>query len=385
METKEKQQNLISINCTSEDQYSEKIGNLLTGMVGKSNIIDNREILNLMENALYADSHIRFGPKPELEDRVYVRSVITSYMNENRPIPILVPWGSIKTKFGANIDIAEFMAIKQLVHLTDRVKEIYEPGVEIILRIEDTSGYELFKLEDKDDLLFAGTNLYSNNLKELITVLDTNYSIFSIKESVMKGADEFNQLSNYLTPLFEDYLLDSNDIFRNPSAMTELAVTKLCSYLNLVDQGWKGIISLKQRNHYYTAYNKLYNGDTELMTKRLAMYFAGSLTRHRLNMTGKQASWNHGFIQISVVPPIAGLPKGYNSNYIYYRTVPENYTRLHMPPWRAKGYIAISDKGTLSMKPKLATWNEEKNYHTNSFVISSKDGEVKIQSDYILT
>lgn len=372
--------NNLSVRCLNEDPYSGKIANFITSVTGKAFITDQKEILNLMEDAIYADSHIRFGPRPELEDRVYLRSILTNYMEEKRPIPILVPWGSIKTKFGENIDIAEYMAIKQIVHLKERVKELYTPGVEIVLRIEDTSGYELFKLEADENTIFSGTQLYSNNLSKLIDILDNKESIWAIKESDMKESNHFSFVCEHLVPLFEEYLYDTD----SSSSWNDNEFLALRSFKALKEQGWSGLIPKLQRDHYYRAYEKLYNGDKELMRKRLAMYFAGSLTRHKLNMTGKQEQWNYGFIQLAFVPPIPGIPNGYNKNYVYYRTMPENFTRLHMPPWRSKGFLSISDNGTLSIKPKLANWYDHKDFNPLELNVESDKGHVVIKADYIL-
>lgn len=376
-----KQLKEVSIFNVEDTPYSNKINTFLTSIVGKKYISDEKEVLNLLEKAFYSDSHTRFGPMPELEDRVKLRSIIDSYVKEERPIPILIPWGSIKAQFGENIDIAEYMAIKQIIHLKERVKEIYEKGIEAIIRIEDTSGYSLFKLEGDNELVHTGTELYSNNLQLLVNILGDENSIWCIKESEMINNSQFEYLTDLLTPLFERYLADTDNL----ENFKDHHLEDYISFKALKEQGWSGLIPKVQRDHYYSAYYKLYSGDKLLMRRRLAMYFAGSLTRHKLDMTGKQKYWDHGFIQLAFVPPIPGIPNGYNSNYVYYRTVPENFTRNHMPPWRSKGYLAISDNGTLSIKPKLTTWNDKKDYYKQSHIISSPVGEVKIQSDYILT
>lgn len=373
----------VSFDCLTDNPYGQKIGNFITTLTGKCNVTDSREILNIMENAFYADSHIRFGPKPELENRFYLRSVIKNYMDEERPIPVLVPWGSVKTSFTENVDIAEFMAIKQIIHLNDRVKEVYKPGIEVNIRIEDTSGYSLFALDANRNFVIENSNNYIKNFIDLVSILDVNSCINPVRESNMIGSNNFDASVDLIRPLFESYL-DVSDAMLNLD-YPESKLRETSAFKAIQEIGWNGVVSKEQRNYYYNAYKKLYDNISPYQSReRLSLYLSQSIIRRKLKMTGIEDKWDCGFIQLTFVPPIPGVPEGYDKNYVYYRTIPENYTRLHASPWRSKGFLAISDKGTLSIKPKLSNWTDSNDYNRMELSLSSGTKTVKIQSDYIL-
>lgn len=351
--------------------------------VSKASVVSKFEALDMIEEAIYASGDIRYGSMPPTESLYTVRSLIKAYMEEGRPIPILVPWGSTKTKFGAHIDVAELMAVRQVIDLRNRIKDLYEPGLEIVWRIEDTSGLDLFKMEGSSTDIMSSTHLYSGNLRKMIEIMDNAEAIWPVMESEMRNANMFSATVNGLTPLFESYLYDSDFMLNQGKGEDELMILESLKALKV--QGWNGIIPEAQRAHYYRSYSKLYGGDGDMMRKRLAMYFAGSLTRHKLNMTGKQDKWDHGFIQLSFVPPITGLPEGYNRNYVYYRTMRETFCRSHMPAWRAKGYLQVTDNGGKTIvTPKMATWHEEKDYIHSEIVLKNSTSSVTVDADYIL-
>lgn len=380
---------VIHLDCKGNDQpYTNSIVTFLSALITNVVPANSATTLNLLEEAFYSTGDTRYGPKPEVEDIAHVRQIISAYVALGKPIPVLCPWGSIKARFGENIDMAEVISIGQIVALNQRVKAIYAPGIEVALRIEDTSGYELFKLEGNINSIYTGTQTYSRNLIQLIKVLDADMCIFPILESNMENADKFIEKSSSLTTLFEDYLRITDSWIEQFGGQPDLEqrFPLADEYKALGDEGWTGIISMAQRKHYYKAYDKLYHGDAELMRRRLAMYFAGSLTRHLLGMTGKQPNWyQYGFIQLAFVPPVAGLPNGYNKNYIYYRTMPETFARTHMPPWRGKGYIKVVDKGgSVHLCPKLCTWHEQKPYQSLTVTLTSGGDSVDITVDYLL-
>lgn len=106
------------------------------------------------------------------------------------------------------------------------------------------------------------------------------------RESKMVNAGEFYQRANTASILA--YLIESKDLIKtDPSKCLALQ-----SYKNLKANGWRGIISDAQREHYLRCYRGLYDGwDDETMLKRLALYFGGSLARFQLEMTGANHEW----------------------------------------------------------------------------------------------
>ncbi len=368
--------------CT--DPYVSTIASFLRTVVTGAKMSNFKEILNLLEEAFYASGEIRFGSKPDVEHLYRVRSIITDYMDAGKPVPILVPWGSIKGKFGMNLDMAEVSAINQMIHLYERVTKFYKPGVEFVIRVEDASGYQLFDMDDKEGHVPTHIEKYIRDFRSLVCIMDYTESIGVLFESEMPGAVNFTAEVEKIIPLFDKYLKDSDHLL-SVGAEDE-GLESLESYKALHAIGWMGLISPTQRNYYYNTYRKLYNTPNEDGVRyRLALYMAQALTRRKLNMSGVQSRWNYGFVQLTFVPPVPGVPEGYDLNYIYYRTMPESATRLHMAPWRSKGYLKIVDNGgDLKITPKLANWHEEKEYRAAEITLKNKTHQVTLSMDYIL-
>lgn len=367
---------------TTDDPYGSSIVMYLSKILGGTNLNNFKQLLQELTEALYANKDVRFGPMPDPEAVVTVRSITKHYIDASLPIPVLIPWGSIKAKFGETIDIAEISAINQLAALIERVRRIYAPGLDIVIRVEDTSGYHLYMIDLPKDLLLSGTRTYIEGLRKLVSIVDKTNSIQVVYESEMPGAKLFNSTVARNEPVFLKYIKTTDGMLvEAPSDVQDLI-----PYHELEEMGWKGVISTQQREHYYRTYSKIYGLDPAKNQLRLASYMAEALTRKQLNMSGKKAEWDGGYIQVTFVPPVVGLPHGYDANYIYYRTIPENCGRTHMSPWRSKGYLKVQDTiGGAVVTPKLANFNEPKNYIPLVSTLTNTEGaEVTFRSDYIL-
>lgn len=321
----------------NEEPYGELICSHVKKEFPAVSTLSKLETVDAVARLLIGTKEVRYGSLPNPEHAVTIRAAIREAIDNDKPIPVLVPWGSIKADFSATLDIAEVSAVQRLVNLTESVKAYYPHGFDMVMRVEDTSGYTLFVLEEDIRKITTNINLYSTDIKKLVSILSKD-SIRVQLESEMTHSSQFNKIFYQLLPLMVDYLTESWDIVKdNPQQAVNLD-----SFTKLLDNGWKGMISWEQRNHYIETYQRLYpNWTLKEYIKRLALYFTGSWTRFKLGMTGKQQNWNK-FVQLSFVPPIKGLPEGYNFNYVYYRTLPLSEARTHMPPWRAKGYLRIA-------------------------------------------
>lgn len=292
------------------------------------------ELLEIITTILVGTKDIRYGSMPSPESLVVIRKTIRESIENGHAIPILVPWGSLKAvNNGDDVDVAEVMAIQRLVKTNNAVKQFHEPGLDIVIRVEDTSGRELFALDMTN--VDESITKYCDDFTTMVSILSGN-TIRVLKESEMKGANDFVPTQKILTPFFEKYLEDSAVVI----SVAPSEVYKLKSYKDLQTLGWQGTISNEQRSFYYDSYTRNYT-DQSLNTRRLALYMAQSLARHKLNMSGKQDYWK-SFIQITFVQPVKGLPEGYHANALYYRTIPMSQGRTHICPWRAKGYLKIS-------------------------------------------
>jgi hypothetical protein len=341
---------------------------------------NNQELLEVLTNILIGTKETRYGSLPIPESQVVIRDAIRQAILNNTPIPILIPWGSIKSNFSARLDIAEVNAINRLICLSKSIKRIYIPGVEIVIRVEDTSGYELFSRDINHDMIVRNIDLYSKDFKNLVKILCPDGSIRVIFESEMSLASQYKELSYHYTDIIEEYLIESKEMIK----FAPLSVYSLPSYQSLIDQGWRGIISQEQRDHYLSTYARLYpNLQESDYIRRLALYLGGALTRAKLNMTGKQSYWSY-FIQIVFVPPVKGIPEGYNYNYLFYRTLPLSQARTHMPAWRGKGYFKINGNELVAKITSFGDVDTISQLITSEVELCDTERKVIIQTDYLL-
>lgn len=331
--------------------------------------------VDIVTNLLFATKNIRFGPKPSIEGQYRIKQIVKQAVASNKPVPVLVPWGSIKADFSPGLDIAEVHALITLSELNKRVKQYFSPGLDINIRIEDLSGVDLFQLEE--GFSQSDSWQYCNSLEALINMIG---GLNAKRESNMPSKDEFFIRANANTQAILTYLKESKDLIKtNPTECVNLT-----SYKNLKANGWKGIISDEQREHYLHCYRGLYqNQSEEFMYKRLALYFGGSLARFQLGMTGANSEWGSNYVQIVFVPPVKGAPEGYNDNYLYYRTIPMNQCRTHQAPWRAKGYFLVDGGGR--MTAKLSTFsNPPKDLERGELILEENGLSVTVRADYLV-
>jgi hypothetical protein len=118
------------------------------------------------------------------------------------------------------------------------------------------------------------------------------------------------------------------------------------------------------------------------MTRRLALYLGGSLTRKFLGMSGKKEDWED-CVQLTFVAPVKGIPAGYDRNYAYQRTLPLSQARTHIMPWRAKGYLRISGR---EVTPKLASFRDVEILESltkSELRVTDGVSSVTIRTDYV--
>jgi hypothetical protein len=361
----------MNINCQNTE-FADLISLHLHKQVPCTTCTGN-DLVEILTEILYGGKNVRYGSLPPVEAQVVVRDVIRHWTSLNEPIPCLIPWGSIKADFSPNVDIAEVSAISILMALNTNVKQYYAPGLKMVMRIEDTSGFQLFAMEKNYNSIVVNSIDYSNSLVNLLYIL-SHGEIIPFLESEMTNALDFEDKEKVNTELILNYLKESTGV---PEDMN------LESFQILKQMGWKGYISTEQREFYLGQYRKHYHDYNEdKLLRRLAMYFGGSFTRHQLEMTGKGKTWGNKFLQIAFNPPIKGLPEGYNYNYLYYRTIPANQARTHMPGWRCKGYLKIEGR---TVNSKICSFHDvPEDLIQNSVVLSDGDTSVTVKTDFVL-
>lgn len=241
----------MKLRCQGDNPFASHMMQYLYGLNESFVPEIDGATLDIITNLLISTKNIRYGAKPSIEGQYRIRQIIKACVSMGKPIPVLVPWGSIKADFSPRLDIAEVIALSTLSDLNKRIKKYYSPGLDINIRIEDWSGVDLFQLEPT----FSKENswAYCDDLELLINMIG---GMNPKRESKMANKDGFNARANANSASVLAYLIESKDLIKtNPTECVSLQ-----SYKNLRANGWRGIISDAQREHYLRCYRGLYEG-----------------------------------------------------------------------------------------------------------------------------
>jgi len=179
----------FDIKIDSSNPYGNMIKDLLMMSFPLNAIVTSSQILDAVTAEIIASSNVRFGPAPNPESLVAIRSVIKKAIHEGRPIPILIPWGSKKTINNRSIDVGEIMGLKTIYCLDQRIRRYYSPGINVNIRIEDLGGFYLFR--DEGESAYSASIKYVDDFISLVHILGLQDIIHTIKESKLASRDEY--------------------------------------------------------------------------------------------------------------------------------------------------------------------------------------------------
>lgn len=334
-------------------------------------LTDKKDLLEAVSAVILGTNNTRYGPLPPPEVQVGIREVIRKAVAREIPIPALIPWGGRKTHPRVSVDVAEIMALKGMAELAARVAAYYPPGLNLTVRLEDTGALHLFR--DEGNVNRASVLEYTASFVHLTEVMGLLGTVNPIPESTLMNERAYFEATAQISHHMMSWLVD-----HEPNAMGALEAL-----------GWKGDVPSEQQEFYLSRYRKLY--PTESYTchlRRLADYLAGSLARYKLGGTAAPEELGKGeFITLSYVPPIPGAPASLTQKRVYYRTLPANLARTHIPAWRGKGYLRI---GNGNVVPKITSFGEWRDSLAQTYScptkLTSDDGgaSVVVDIDYVL-
>lgn len=355
----------------NENPFVDSVENFFTTEFPGANLESKGSLLDAITAAFLATNQIRYGPVPNPESLVAIREVIRLCIEAGKPIPVLTPFGSRKARLGEPLDVAEVMALKQLSCLQRRVTKFYQPGLTLIVRLEDASGHYLFV--DDGEKSRRDTTSYCETFQRLVRILGFGF-INPVLESSLFDEKEYVSLCDSIVPRLLAYITETDVCGLGNYLMFE-------SWKALSALGWHGCIPEEQRSYYRNRYRAIYPGIGDRDTNmKLARYFAGSWARIQMNGTGALKEWGNDYIRVTFVSPIPGAPIGLTSKNIYYRTIPMKFAATHMPAWRAKGYLRLNDQ----VVPKLANWSDENDYQRGSMLFENGGERAEIRADFIV-
>ena len=362
---------MLKVQHPDANEYSSIIDSFIARSFPLKVERKHDELLDAITDELLSTNKRRLGPKPTYEQIVEMRKVVSWHMNYGNPIPILVAWGSEKPD-GSELDIAELGGLRTLNCLNERIKQHYPIGVEVNIRVEDASAPYLFKSNWNESWITA--RKYTQSLVNLVKAMD--FGFINMKpESDLVDPHSFMHESEEHEEFFTEYI---QAVLRLGKATPELIV-------DLAHRKWSGELKLETIMFYLTQYRKLYpEMDEQANVKTLARYFSSALARYRLNIRGESHWWKNMFLNLSFVQSPPGVERHF-ARRLLYRTLPVDYTSNHIPPWRAKGYLQITDDSD-SPCPKLASFSDisKLNLVQHRVVLTNGDLEVPIRCDYNL-
>jgi hypothetical protein len=333
----------------------------------------HEDLIDILTQLILGNNRQRQGPNPKAEVIVAIRDVIRHAVANNKPIAFMVPWGSVKPD-GTSLDVAELMTIRNFERIHNSVAEFYRPGVQFAIRLEDISmPWFQFKDEfvDKTKAL-AESAQYTRDFQNVVKVLGLENVVLVRPESAKVTIEEFSAAAAKVIPTMTESLRSYRDL--NPMA----------AEAQLAGLGWKGGISFDMREYYLGLYRNLYPGASEDdRYDMMSRYFAAALVRNPLKLRGDLPEWEGQFVDFALAQPVPGTG-GLFGKRVYRRAVSSRMSGRHVAPWRAKGYLSISEGDEISVK--LRSFREAPlNLNYEVVTIKSDDGQcsVDIRADWV--
>lgn len=370
--------NIISLgNFSSFNQsHIEKVNVALDKLVNgefyvhhdsTSNTNDN--LVDAITQLLIGSKKVRFGNYPSDHCLYSIKNLIQQKVANNEPIPILVPMGPHKTIVNENIDLAEVYALKTLSSLNSRVSKIYSKGVHIYLREEDITGWFLTGTSTN---VRDGIEKYLANFERLIRILKYDNFITTFRESQLVSYEDVVALIQVYSNPIRNYINDTNSDSDNYQALT--------SYKVLMVLGWKGEIPLEQREFYRARYKRNYPDKSAFeIDEMIVNYLSISFAKSQFGALVPEQIKNN-FIQLTFAPPIPGIPQDIVSRRVYYRTLPTNISRMHLPFWRAKGFLNFSNQ---EVNLAINNWENPDKFYRHTIQLSTKNDAIILTADII--
>lgn len=365
----------MQIKHIGDSEYAESICRYFAQQFPKVAHISKTDLLEILTDILLGTKETRYGPIPKPEEMVVIRDTIRKAIEANVPIPLLALWGGRKTTPSEGIDVAELIALRQILNVDELVKQYFAPGLHIHVRIEDLGAKWLWRTEGTDEFIDA----YSKSFAQLIEIMKGSTHIEPILESSLMDETEYFKASEAVSEVMED-------VITKYLAFPDIDIVKTPEFQKLRDMGWKGDLPKEQVEFYMHRYKDLYPHLTpEHYVLMLSDYFGGSKARYDLDGRGEPSSSIESFLQMSFLPPIPGAPKSLNGNTLYWRSMPASNSRSHIAPWRGKGYLKIGGSSG-EVKGKIVSWRDEiiKDLQPFTLEIGSKEASVKVKADYIV-
>lgn len=321
-------------------------------------------LTNTITEIFLGTRHTRLAGLPNAESINMMREIVRGAIERNAPIPVLVGSGPKKNRCG-QIDLAELAALRQLCCIQAAVCEHYAPGFAIRIRLEDATG---FFLEGTEPPIVGDMQEYCCSFKMLCRMLNHSAGqdfLLPYCESEHCNLGEFLETATSFVPTFVQSYESGNNGY-----------VERIGWSNGVSEAWKDYL----RGRYSRIYPDFTDGDITNMSCR---YLSTTLARFKMGLTrGRNIeSWaiNGKNLELSFALPAPGAPAV--SPRVFYRTVSAKQTKLHVPFWRAKGYLRVVEG---EVKLGLSQGTQENNAYVPGFVEIEDSSSRRLQGKHSL-
>lgn len=300
--------------------------------------VDRGDLIEILTNLTLGTSHQRQGPNPKPEGVVAIRDVLRDAVSRNAPLPFMAPWGAVKPD-GSSVDVAELMALRTFEHFHKEVLEVYRPGIQVAVRLEDIS-MPYFQFPGGPDLAaeLERAAAYTWDFTNLVKILGLQNVILVRAESSLTTVEEFASVADPFIPAMEAALA-AYEAGKGEEAEGQLD-----------EIGWKGGIPFEMREHYLSLYRNLHPGEPDVSHyRRMARYFASACARNPMKLRGDLREWDGKFIDWALAQPVPGTGSLFGRR-VHRRAVTSRIAGRHVAPWRAKGYLVIGDDNRACVK-----------------------------------
>lgn len=294
---------------------------------------------------LFGSKKNRFGTAPTLDETTFMFERVDNYVAQNRPIEMQLLWGVLKG-YGLDqqretADMLDLLGLKRFACLNEQVKQVYSPGLDVSVILEDiTEGIIAGDYLDVDNLIGP----YADSLKSLTSVMGISPGVNIVMESELmerKGIPQefLEQKAGGIAQLIQQYWHASQNI--SPEKWESLPEYKI-----LEEAGWKGTIPPEMREHYLCrAQTERPDSEEDVRIWSICKYFGNSLARYSVGLFTNEDPEGPQPVRASLAPHATGASKSLRLGRVEYKLMDDKKSNTSVPPWAGYSYMRETKKG----------------------------------------
>lgn len=295
-------------------------------------VVKEKDLKKVLLNIVVGtQSTTRLGAMPSEETKKEILRRIQIKLEQNKPLEISCAWGAIKTvkTKDRNVDLAEFLALKQYHAIYEAVKSVYKPGIRFNIYLGDSYYKYLYGDDNKIETYCKGMEFLTKGSEEIRLIRLSNQC---------KKVENVNLNCEKNYELLRNYWVDTNNISVEKHS-------EIPSTVRLYEGGWVGVITPAVREFYLKRMASLYPGEgQEYWTEKILRFFAYALMISQNDLMGRKSMETSTVDSCLLRVPPPDLPRKLYSNRIRMRITPENVVKTSAPPWTVAGAISYNDK-----------------------------------------